>query len=167
MPETSAMSAKPNSLRNKLPNTSVGSIVNRKIPTGEKNFFMPPSKNLFPSERANNGDRDHRDCSNVQSKFRRELANEIILPTYGFVENFELYFRFFFQTNHQRADGSFESRQIAVVQHTAATYPRSKHTETSNAFLSHITRIRKSRNRSRSYGNTGTGLKFYCSCFND
>ncbi|CAD1476085.1 unnamed protein product, partial [Heterotrigona itama] len=48
--ETSAMSAKPNSLRNKLPNTSVGSIVNRKIPTGGKNFFMPPSKNLFPRE---------------------------------------------------------------------------------------------------------------------
>lgn len=48
LPETSAMFAKPNSRRNKLPNTSAGSIVNRKIPTGGKNFFMPPSKNLFP-----------------------------------------------------------------------------------------------------------------------
>lgn len=48
LPEISATYAKPNSLRNKLPNTSAGSIANRKIPTGEKNFFMPPSKNLFP-----------------------------------------------------------------------------------------------------------------------
>lgn len=43
-PETSATFAKLNSRRSKLPSISAGSTASRRIPTGEKNFFMPPSK---------------------------------------------------------------------------------------------------------------------------
>jgi len=45
LPETLATFAKPSSPRNKSPSISAGSIASRKIPTEEKNFFMPPSKN--------------------------------------------------------------------------------------------------------------------------
>lgn len=42
------------------------------------------------------------------------------------------------------------------MQYATATHPRSQYTETSHSFLAHITRIRKSRDRSRSNGYTGT-----------
>lgn len=47
LPETLVMFVKPSSLRNRSPNTSVDNIANHKIPIGEKNFFMPPSKKIF------------------------------------------------------------------------------------------------------------------------